>query len=134
LPQWLPHARPWMRPRHVSTPPPSLRRRRRPSPVTWNSSSPLPKGSRSPRMTTTIAPSTPAPTLIPPSPHTCTCRLPASRTYDRWSRSFWNPRHPTTSGDATSCFSRFIATRWTTTSSLTSPIHPSIGLDWTASW
>jgi hypothetical protein len=30
---WLPHARPWMRHRRVSVPPPSLRRRRRPSPV-----------------------------------------------------------------------------------------------------
>jgi hypothetical protein len=58
----------------------------------------------------------------------------ASRIYDRWSRSFWNPRHPTTSGDAILCFSRFVAMPWMTTSSLTSSICPSIGLDWTTSW
>jgi hypothetical protein len=49
-------------------------------------------------------------------------------------RSFWNPRHPTTSGGAISCFSRFVTTPLMTTSSLTSPICPSIGLDWIASW
>ncbi|MEJ2065391.1 MAG: hypothetical protein P8X74_19275 [Reinekea sp.] len=36
----------------TSAPPPSLGKRRRPSPVTWNSSSPLPKRSRFPRMST----------------------------------------------------------------------------------
>jgi hypothetical protein len=37
-----------------SVPPPWLGRRRRPSPVTWTSSSPLSKRSRYPRTTTTI--------------------------------------------------------------------------------
>jgi hypothetical protein len=46
------------------------------------------KGSRSPRTMTTIAPSTSVPTLTPPSPRTCMHNLPASRTYDQWSRSF----------------------------------------------
>jgi hypothetical protein len=105
--------------------------KRRPSLVTRNSSSPLPKGLCFPRMTTTTAPSTSAPTPTPPSPRTCMRRLLASRTYDRWSRSFWNPHHPTTSGGMTSCFSRFIATPSMIMSSLTSPIRPSIGLDWT---
>jgi hypothetical protein len=38
-----------------------------------------------PKMTTMIAPSTLGPTLPPPSPHTCTRRLPTSRIYDWWS-------------------------------------------------
>jgi hypothetical protein len=87
-----------------------------------------------PRTMTMIAPSTPAPTSTPPSLRTCTRRLPVSRIYDRWSRSSWNHRRPTTSGGVTSCFSRFVATPSTTTSSLMSLIRPSIGLDWTASW
>jgi hypothetical protein len=78
----------------------------------------------------TIAPSMPTPTPMLPSLHTYMCRLPTSRTYDRWSRSFWNPHRPTISGDETSCFSRFIAMPSTTTSSSTSPICLSIGLDW----
>jgi hypothetical protein len=126
---WLQHARPWMRHRRASMQPPSLGRRRRPSPVTWNSSSPLPKGSQSSRTMMTIAPSTPAPTLMPPSPRTCMRRLLASRTYNQWSRSFWNPRCPTTSGGMTSCFSHFVAMPSMTTSSLMSLICPSIGLD-----
>jgi hypothetical protein len=99
-----------------------------------SSSLPLPNKSQSPRTTMKIAPSTPAPTAMLPSPLTCMHRLPASRIYDRWSRSFWNPHRPTISGGVTSCFSRCVATPSTTTFSLTSPIHPSIGLDRTTSW
>jgi hypothetical protein len=82
---WLPHARPWMRHGHVRAPLPSFGRRRRPSLITWNNSSPVSKGSQSPRMTTMIAPSTTAPTPTPPTPCTCMRRLLAYRTYDRWS-------------------------------------------------
>jgi hypothetical protein len=38
-----------------------------------------------PSMTMMIAPSTLAPTPMPPSSCTYMCRLPASRIYDRWS-------------------------------------------------
>jgi hypothetical protein len=134
-PSWLLHAKPWTRPVCTSVPLPLLERRRRPLLITWNSSSPQSKGSLPPMMTmATIAPLTPAPTPTPPLPHTCLRRLPTSRKYDQWSRSFWNPRRPTTSGGATSCFSRFIDTPWTTTSSPPFPIHPPIGLGWTTSW
>jgi hypothetical protein len=81
-----------------------------------------------------IAPSTSASTLTPSSPRTCMRRLSASRTYDQWSWSFWNPRRPTISGGATSCFSHFVAMPSTTISSQTSPIRPSIELDWTTTW
>jgi hypothetical protein len=92
------------------------------------------KGSRFPRTMMMIAPSTLAPTPTPSSPRTCMHRLLTSKTYDRWSQWFWNPRRPTTSGGAASCFSRFIATPSMTMSSPTSPIRPSIGLNWTTSW
>jgi hypothetical protein len=42
---------------------------------------------------------------------------------------FLEPSFPTTSSGATSCFSRFVATPWTTTSSMTSPICSSNGFD-----